>query len=85
MLSTLTDDFLPSQVDFAASYLTHPRDNQNEGFRFSARHSEFVQVRGQRVPGEAHRPPGETLVVQYPDMRFQYMAAASEVDSDQID
>ena len=84
MLSTLTDDFLPSQVDFIASYLTHPRDNQNEGFRFSARHSEFVQVRGQRVPGGGHRP-GETLVVQYPDMRFQYMAAATEVHGDQID
>lgn len=43
-----------------------------------------MQVKGQRVAGGAHKL-GETLVVQYPDMRFQYMAAATDVEGDQID
>ena len=57
-----------SAFDYSATYITHPRDNQNEGFRFSARHSEFVQIKAQTVSKGCG---GVVVVVEYPDHRYQ--------------
>ena len=61
-------------LDYTATYITHPRDNQNEGFRFSARHSEFVQIKAQMVAKLSTGSMNGVAVVEYPDQRFQQMA-----------
>lgn len=49
------------QNSYNAAFITHPRDNQTESFKFVSLHSEFIDLKGDLLQIKTKNPP--TLVV----------------------